>query len=182
MTHRSALCAMAIVSGIVACIAMAPSAMAGESLAIKPGAWELIITTQASGTSIPPEVLAQMPPERRAQLEQSMKARAAQPKTQIAKECLTQADLDQYNIFKEAEDEDTGGRQCLTKMLSQSSHNMEMEKSCPAPAASTTHIALEAKTAEAITATVDVVRPGSGKIHSEMKGRWLRASCAGMGH
>ncbi|MCC8997567.1 MAG: hypothetical protein LM517_11110, partial [Nitrosomonas sp.] len=44
------------------------SAYAG-TLNVKPGAWEIIRTTNRSGSVIPPSVLAKMPPEKRLQYE-----------------------------------------------------------------------------------------------------------------
>lgn len=181
MKTRPAFCAMATLLWMVVSMGSAPpSAGAGEPFAVKPGAWEMIVTTQTTGTLIPPDVLAQLPPERRARVEESMKARAARPKTHIAKECLTQEDLDQHNILKEAEDEDNDGHQCTTKVLSKTSRKVELEKTCSGPSPASTHVMLEAKSMETIAATIDMDRPGSGTVHSEMKGRWLSASCAGV--
>ncbi len=43
-----------------------------DSLDVKPGAWDMSITTLTSGSLIPPNLLAKMPPEQRAKFEQSM--------------------------------------------------------------------------------------------------------------
>ncbi len=178
MKIRSAFCATATLLWMVISMGSAPSAGAGESFAVKPGAWEISMTTQTSGTLIPPDVLAQLPPERRARVEESMKARAARPKTHISKECLTQEDLDRHNILKGAEDEDIDSHQCMVKVLSKTSRKVELEKTCSVPVPSSAHVAIEAKSIETIAATIDMDRQGSGTVHSEMKGRWLSASCA----
>ncbi len=48
------------------------------------------------------------------------------------------------------------------------------------PSASRLHIpyGLEAKTPETIVGSIDLTRAGSGKVHVDIKGRWLGASCA----
>lgn len=48
----------------------------------------------------------------------------------------------------------------------------------PAPRASTSQMTMEAKTPETIIGSIDMTRAGSGKVHVDIKGRWLGASCA----
>ncbi|MBU6481366.1 MAG: DUF3617 family protein [Nitrospirae bacterium] len=154
---------------------MAPSALA-DSFNLKTGAWEMTHTSVMTGTLVPPEVLEKMPPERRAKLEQAMQARSGQPKTHVSKGCLTQQDLDQNRLIKEErEGED---KQCTTTIVSKSSSKLVMERKCPAPHASTSQIAVEAKTPEHVVASIDRAVEGAGKVHVDLKGRWLGASCA----
>lgn len=72
----------------------APPAARADSLKAKPGAWEMTFTTQSSGMLVPPDVLAAMPPEQRAKVEQSMQARAGKPTIHSVKTCITKEDLD----------------------------------------------------------------------------------------
>lgn len=155
---------------------MAPCALA-DSFNAKPGAWEMTHTTLTTGLLIPPDVLAKMPPEQRARLEQSMQARAGKPTTHVSKECVTQEDLDQNRMIKE-EHHDEDGVQCTTKVVSKSSSKLVIERTCPAPRASTTQLAMEAKTPESIVGSIIIARRESGKVHVDIKGRWLGASCA----
>lgn len=154
-----------------------PAALA-DSLNAKLGAWEMTSTSTTSGTLIPPDTLAQMPPERRAQVEAAMKARSGKPHSFTTKECLTKEDLDLNRILKD-EDEDEG-LQCTTKVMSKSSSKLVMERTCPAPRASTTHSSFEAKSPDTIAGSIDMIRAGAGKVHVDIKGRWLGASCAGI--
>ena len=39
---------------------------------------------------------------------------------------------------------------------------------------------IEAKTPDSIVAVVDTAQGSGGKIHVDIKGRWLGASCAGI--
>lgn len=148
-----------------------------DSLNVRLGAWDISITTQTSGSLIPPDLLAKMPPEQRAKIEQSMQARSGKPMTHTSKECVTQEDLDQNRIIKEQREED-GELQCSTRVISKSSSTLVIERTCPAPRASTSQMAMEAKTPESIVGSLDITRPGSGKVHVDIKGRWLGASCA----
>ena len=154
---------------------MTPSARA-ESFTVKPGAWEMTHTTRLTEAPIPPSVISRMPPEQRAIIEQSMRAHTTQPKTHVSKDCVTQKDLDQNRLIKEAREEDAP--QCTITVISKSSNKLVIEQTCPAPHASTSQIAMEAKTPESIEGRIDVVRAGSDKVHVDIKGRWLSASCA----
>ena len=154
---------------------MATPALA-DSFNAKPGAWEMSVTTLASGSLIPPDVLAKLPPEQRAKIEQSMQARSGKPMTHASKECVTQEDLDQNRMIKEENEED--GPQCTTTVISKSSSKLVIERTCPAPRASTSQMAMEAKTPETIVGSIDMTRAGSGKVHVDIKGHWLGASCA----
>ena len=97
---------------------MATSAGA-ESFNAKPGAWELNFTTLTTGMLIPPDVLAKMPPEQRAKIEQSMQARSGKPRTHASKTCVTQEDLDQNRIIKKEEEkeDESGGPISLDRMF-----------------------------------------------------------------
>ncbi len=148
-----------------------------ESFNAKPGTWEMTYSGLSTGTMIPPEVLAKMPPEQRARIEQSMQARSGKPGTHTTKSCITKEDLDQNRIIKEEEEDEPG---CTTKVLSRSSGKMVLERACPPPRASTSRMAMEAKTPETLVASIDMDRAGSGKVRIDIKGRWLGASCAGI--
>lgn len=143
----------------------------------KPGAWEMTISTLVAGNLIPPEALANLPPEKRAQIEETMKARAGKPSTHTYKTCVSQKELDQDNILKSENDDS----KCTRKVLSKSATKIVVEQTCPAPRASTSQMTIEATTPENLTVTIDRVQGGaSGKVHVDMKGHWLGASCAGI--
>ncbi|MBH0203452.1 MAG: DUF3617 domain-containing protein [Nitrospira sp.] len=158
---------------------LVPSAQA-DSFNAKLSAWELTTTSTSSGTLVPPDVLAKMKPETRAQLEATMKSRAGKPQTHSTRECLTKEDLDQKRLIKEEEESDEEGAPCTTKVLTKSSSRLVLDRTCPPPHPVTAHFTFEAKTPESITGTVDYTRPGSGKVHADIKGRWIGASCEGI--
>ena len=128
-----------------------------------------------TGTLIPPDVLAKIPPERRAKLEQAMQARIGQPKIRTSKSRITQRDLDQNRLIKEESEGEEP--QCTTKVLSKSSSRLVIERACLAPHASTSQMTVEATTPETVVASIDRAIEGSGKIHVDIKGHWLGTSC-----
>jgi hypothetical protein len=146
------------------------------SFNVKPGAWQMSVSTLLVGNPLPPEALASMPPERRARVEEAMKARAGKPVTITHKVCVSQDDLDQDRIIRS--DKDDG--QCTRKVLSKSADRLVMEQTCPEPHASTTQMTIDAKTPEALSASIVKVRgDGKGKVVADAKGFWLGPSCAG---
>jgi hypothetical protein len=66
-----------------------------DPLNVKAGLWEVTTTTNSRGNpTIPAERLERMSPEQRAQVEQYLKSRAAQPaKTRTTRRCLTEEDV-----------------------------------------------------------------------------------------
>jgi Protein of unknown function (DUF3617) len=66
-----------------------------KPLDIKPGLWETTITTQAKGIPpAPPEMMARLTPEQRAQTEAAAKARGGVgQQTRLVKSCMTADDL-----------------------------------------------------------------------------------------
>ena len=160
--------------------ATVPSARA-ESFNVKPGAWEMTVTTVTSGMKLSPDMAAKMTPQQRAQMEQMMKAREGKPHTMTAPSCITKEDVAHDRIIKEMEDEDDDGEvKCKVKVISKSSSKLVVDTVCPGPSPSTTHLTIEAKTTDSIVATGDRDQKGSGKVHMDIKGKWLGASCEGI--
>jgi len=161
----------------VALAAGIPLRTLAASFNAKPGAWQMSMTTLVVGNPLPPEALASMPPEKRAKVEEAMKARAAKPVTFSHKACLTQKDLDQDRIIQSEQDDN----KCTRKVLSKSATKLVMEQTCPEPHASTSQMTIEAKTPERLSADIVRVRgDGKGKVLMDVKGFWLGPSCAGI--
>ena len=74
------------------CIPMLALDARAESLNVKPGAWEMTMTTVASGMKLSPEMAANMTSAQRVQMEQMMKARDGKPYTMTVPSCLTKED------------------------------------------------------------------------------------------
>src|SRR5579859_3291341 len=163
---------------IAAALAMAISLPTlAASFNVKPGAWQMSMSTLLVGNPLPPEALASMPPEKRAKVEEAMKARAGKPVTISHKACVSQEDLDQDRIIRS----DRNDSQCTRKVLSKSATRLVMEQTCPEPHASTTQMTIEAKTPETLAANIVRVRgDGKGKVVADVKGFWLGPDCAGI--
>ena len=161
----------------IALVVAAPLQTFAASFNAKPGAWQMSMTTLMAGNPLPPEALANMPPENRAKVEEAMKARAGKPITITQKTCVSQKDLDQDRIIRAVKDDSN----CTRKLVSKSATRLVMEQTCPEPRASTAQMTIEATTPESLTATIDMARADAkGKIHLDITGHWLGESCAGI--
>ncbi|WHZ11150.1 MAG: hypothetical protein OJF60_001589 [Burkholderiaceae bacterium] len=164
------LCAGA---GVVALVATAARA---DSFNVKPGAWESTSTSTTTGIMIPQDMLSKMPPERRAKIEEAMRAQSGKARTTTHKYCVTEKDLDEDRLFKDPRD-----NQCSRKVLSKSSTRIDIEQTCgAAPNTMAMHATVEATSSTSVTMTADGQMQGGGKMHVEAKSHWLGASCAGI--
>lgn len=161
---------------LVALMAALPLCGLADSFDVKTGAWENTVTTTTSGMTIPPDMLSKLPPERRAKIEEAMRARAGQPRSMTDKHCVTQKDLDEDRLFENDRDS-----QCTRRVLSKSGRRIEGEQTCgAAPHTMVMHVVVEATSSTSVIMTADGQMPGGGKSHIEARGRWLGASCAGI--
>lgn len=139
----------------------------------KPGLWEMTSTTVITGMPIPAESLAKLPPDQRARIEENLKARDGKPDMRVSNNCVTQKDLDQDMLFKTSDTD-----QCVKKIIARSPTRVAFQQTCPAPAASTSKVNIEAKTPDSLAANIDISQANAtGKIHIDVKGRWLSATC-----
>ncbi|MBI3530435.1 MAG: DUF3617 domain-containing protein [Betaproteobacteria bacterium] len=169
--------ARTLVTIAVALAASTPLQTLAASFNAKPGAWQMSMNTLIVGNPLPPDVLATMPPEKRAKVEKAMKERAAKPVTLTHKICVTQENLDQDRIIQA--DKDDG--KCTRKVVSRTETRLVMEQTCPEPHASTSQMTIEAKTPESLSANIVRVRgDGKGKVLVDIKGFWLGPNCAGI--
>ena len=162
-----------LVGYAIALIVATPLYALADSFNAKTGVWEITATTLTKGMLIPAEELAKMPPEKRARIEKMMQARAGKPSTHVSKSCVTQKKLDQDRMIATDDEE-----RCKKKIISKSANKIVIEKTCPAPHAYTSKWVIEAKTPESLAASMDLVQSSGGKVHVDIKGRWLGASCA----
>jgi hypothetical protein len=160
---------------VVALITEVPLHALAESFDVKPGTWQMSLTTTMAGKPIPEEALESLPPDKRAKAEEALKKRAGRPITISQKACVSQKDLDQNRIIRAVKED----KNCTRNVVSRSSTKMVIEQTCPEPYASTAQMTIEAQTPESLTATIDLVRAeAKGKIHVDVKGHWLSENCA----
>ena len=147
-----------------------PFAGHAETLDIKTGAWEITTTTAMSGMPIPKEALANMEPAQRARIEASMRAQAGQGKPHISRSCVTRQDLDRGELMH------SDKPNCKRKVITQNARHLEMEEICTGPEPSKSHFKFDATSSERYTGSIDMTR-GEGKVHVDMSGRWIGATC-----
>jgi len=157
--------------------ALSTSAFA-QGLDAKLGLWQVSSTTETSGRPpIPPEVLAKMPPERRAQMESAMKAREAKgPRTTTHKTCFTQKDRER--AFQPRDDDEN--RSCKRTIVSQSARKMEVRIDCSGERQSTGQMTIEAMSQESVKGAFDMkVTRGDDtmQVKSSFTGKWIGADC-----
>ena len=157
-------------------ILAAPALASAANFNVRPGAWESTTTSVVSGNLVPAAELAKMPPEQRARVEAMLGAHAGAPRRITEKSCISQADLDQDRLMKSDAEQ-----HCTTNVVSRSPTRLVLDRQCPQPHASTAHVAFEAPSPERFTGSVDVTLADGGKVHLDIQGRWLGASCAGLG-
>lgn len=112
---------------LIGLLALAPLASFADDMTplnVKPGLWEDTVATQSSGmpAAIPDDVLAKMPPERRAQIEAMMKGAMA-PHT--VKACVTPDQIKKATIF-----DDRANSTCKRTITSSSSDAIAFHMEC----------------------------------------------------
>jgi hypothetical protein len=160
------------VKTVLAGLVLTALPLAGQAavLDIKTGEWEVTQSTAMSGMPIPKEAMAGMAPEQRAKLEAAMRAHAGSGTPHTTHTCVTQQDLDRSELMRSEEPN------CKRKVIAQSARHLEMEEVCTGSEPSQAHFKFDATSSERYTGTIDMNR-GDGKVHIDMSGRWLGATC-----
>ena len=148
-----------------------PIASRAATLDIKTGAWEVTTRTLMQGTMIPKEAMANMPPEQRAKVEAAMNARSGKVETHTSQSCVTKADLERGDVARSER------KNCTRKVIAQNARHLEIEETCTAPEPSKSHFSVDATSAESYTASMDISQAAGGKVHVDMSGRWVGATC-----
>jgi hypothetical protein len=150
----------------------------GISLNVRPGLWEMTTSGQSSGTPpIPAELLASMPPERRAKIEAAMAASMARSNaSHTFQQCVTPESL-KRGI--EA-DENKGGRSCTQRIVSSNGSAMDIDEECSGRERVSGKIHFEAASPEAMDGSVNLAMTDgvhAMTIKRVIKGKWLGADC-----
>jgi len=150
-------------------------ALAADRLNVKTGLWEMATVIETQGIPpMPAEVLANMTPEQRAKMEAMFQSRAAAgPRNHTYKECITEKDLTEP--FKEKGNDE----KCTRKVLKSSSTSQEVEVLCTGEHSYGGKMIINTPTPESMNGVVDMHLPGGMTAKTQMKGRWLSASCKG---
>ena len=158
------------------------SAIAGQAqtikLRIRPGLWEMTTTGKMSGPPpIPPELLAQLPPDRRAKIEAAVRqatTRASQPQTHT--HCITEKDLSRgFNP-----DQKHLPDYCHKSVVSNAGNVMEVRAECTGRENVSARFRFQAVSPMAMEGTIDI-RMSSGahsmSVHRVLHAKWLGSDC-----
>jgi hypothetical protein len=149
---------------------------------VKTGQWETTVTSQMSGLpqaaqkmpAIPPEQLAQLPPEQRARIEAALK-QAGAPRTTTSKTCVKKTDLAKLNVNNDQ------NKNCKTTLVNSSRTRQELHMDCDINGAKQTGaIVIEALNSESIKFNVQVAAGNSGppmNVTINGTSKWLGATC-----
>lgn len=155
-----------------------PSYAAAATLNLKPGLWEMTWSGQTSGAPpIPPDVLAQMPPERRAKLEAAMAANANRTSAPHAnKQCITEKSLQRGLNVEENKTESS----CQRTVVSNTASVMDMRQECSGRQKSSGTFHFEAASPETMTGTINMTITDGARtmtVKRVVNGKWLAADC-----
>ena len=159
--------AMAFITLLAAC-----TAAQAQSLNAKPGAWEMTMTMKSLGNVVPPDVVAKMSPEKRAEVERMMASKEGGSQTVSRKSCVKKEDLDQGKFVNRDRAD------CKIQMISRTTTKIVAKTTCSGN--SEANLVFEAKDPEHVVGTIDQQRDGGGKFHIDLVGKWLGASCEGI--
>jgi hypothetical protein len=149
-------------------------------LDVKTGLWETTMTiTTAGQMPLPSGLLAKLPPERRARLEERMKANAGhgdRTKTSTYKRCLTKEDL-----TKDPFSDPTKG--CTAKVVTSTRSKAEVHVSCVHEDVKTTgSVLFEALNSENVKGSGHMVSSGGAMgttltSETSITSKWIGSSC-----
>ena len=165
-------------TGVATLLGIAGAALAQTpTLDVKPGLWEITSTGTMTGTPpIPPEMLANMPPEKRAQAEAAMQAAIARGNAPLsARHCLTEEQLRRGLNFDQRHNPS-----CQRTVVSSSPSLLVEHEECPG-----THpmvgdfrfIAIDRGTMKGDIDIVMGTSPNALTMQRSVQGKWLGDDC-----
>jgi hypothetical protein len=161
---------------IVLCVAGAGLAQT-PTLDLKPGLWQITSTGSMTGAPpIPPEVLANMTPEKRAQAQAMMQAamaRASEP--QLTKNCVTEEQLRRGLNFGERQNPS-----CQRKIVTNSSKLLVVHEECAGARPMVGDFRFTALDRETMKGDINVVMGTGGDattMQRSLQGKWLDSDC-----
>jgi hypothetical protein len=168
--------------GVCASVVALLAARAADNtpLNVKPGLWEITSEGRNSGTPpIPPQMMAQMSPEQRAQMEAHLKdMMAKQAQRHVTQRCVTQQEIDKG--FDKLNSMTKG--KCTQTITASTPTRREGRLQCTGTTTGSGVYRFEAPNPESFSGTWDwnmtTGDSGSGmKLKNTMQGKWLSADC-----
>jgi Protein of unknown function (DUF3617) len=155
---------------IAALVALCAPALA-ETLAVKPGAWEITTTMQMSAATTPHPALDKATPEQRARMEERQKKRAAAgPRQMTTTSCVKKEDLNR-DAFGGREQKD-----CTYKIITQTKSVHAATFECTGAGARSGQMRYEALGGEKMKGMVKMTS-GLGGMEMQMEGKWIGPTC-----
>lgn len=162
---------------VLVCLAVALPLLAAEKLGAKVGQWETTTTMNLGGAgapampaiTLPPEMLANLPPAQRAQVEKAMGALSGKPVT--AKSCVTEKDLADGAFQQQAGDD----MKCTYKTVSSTAKRQEATFQCTSPAGPAEgKLTVDLVNADHVKGVMQIKTP-MASIESKFDAKWLGA-------
>ena len=137
-------------------------------LGLKPGLWEATTTTKIQ---LSEAMLANIPPDRRGQMEAMMNGRAGQP--MVVKSCLTKESLSKALNFNSDQK-----KNCQYNVVSSSATKQQVDVACTTDKGRTTGaMTFEATSPESGKAIMQMTQDGGTKVNININMRYLGADC-----
>ncbi len=157
---------------VLLCMAVALPLLAAEKLGAKTGLWETTSTTSMGGMALPPELVANMPPAQRAQMEQMMKAQMA-PRTITDKSCVTEKDLESGAFQRQTQPD----MKCRFTVVSSTPKRQETTFQCTtATGPAEGRMAIDAVDATHVKGSMQL-KTQQMSIETKFDSKWLGADC-----
>jgi hypothetical protein len=165
------------ISTIGICAAVALPLLAAEKLAAKTGLWETTTTMNTGGMAkpampaLPPEMLANLSPAQRAQMEQAMKTASNQPLT--SRSCVKEKDLAE-GAFRQQSPQDM---KCTFTVVSSTPKRQETSLQCTTAAGPADgKMVVEVVDAGHVKGTLQV-KAQQMSMDMQIDSKWLGADC-----
>jgi glutamate synthase domain-containing protein 2 len=137
-------------------------------LGLKPGLWEMTMTSKVQ---LSEAMLANMPPDRRAQMEAMMNGRAGQP--MVVKSCLTKESMSKALNFNSDQK-----KNCQYNVVSSSATRQQVDVACTTDKGRTTGtMTFEATSPESGKAIMQMSQDGGTKMNITINSRYLGLDC-----
>jgi hypothetical protein len=156
-------------------VALSSGALAA-TLDVKPGLWEIATQGEAGGVPpIPPQALARLSPEQRAQMMAAMQGamtRMNQPS--VSRSCVTQKMLDR------GMDLDPKNGRCTHTVVASTPHSLEVRMVCTGEQKMNGTMHVDATSRETFTGALDMVSTDGTNtmtMKRTLQGRWLGSDC-----
>jgi hypothetical protein len=172
--NRSLLAAFAVTLTLGAAVSTAAS---GATLDVQTGLWEVASTGETTGLPpIPPEALARMSAEQRAQMQAHMAAAMERSnKPDVRRSCITAKTLQRGLDFSQGERPN-----CKRTVLSSSSSQIDVRIDCTGDEKMNGNFHFEAVDRQTMRGTINlVISNGANKMtmNRTMQGKWLGSDC-----